>query len=431
MSNAVWGNLVRRFGCGSVLLAAVALAGCSGELSGGGNGLAPGESGTGGGVGTGDPRTAGTPGMSGTSGTGDPGDPFDPGSGGGPIEPGSGGAPGLGDGGSGGEPPPPQGSIPMFVAQGHAGRTVVSCDDGRSWVGNRSNDDSLRCFDPYDCDHDAGAARGITWGDGWFFATFGWGTPGGVQRSRDGVNWETALSGTTFGGVSFGNGRLVAASRSARYSDDQGSTWDDSGSTALNVWNVRRAGFVPSHGGRFLMAASDSSAEITVSADGDDWSLPTSIPSSCGGGMQTDGGFAYGNGTIVAIGSDSIACRSTDGGATWTSTTIGGTITSQIVWNGSEFMVWGSGKLYRSMNGSSWSSMNTSPGNLRLGPVAVSNDGTLVAVRGGWQVWYGDQEFYRSTDGVNWQTLAAGQFVGSHPIRFIAFGHGQKPAACP
>src|SRR5262245_52167588 len=69
------------------------------------------------------------------------------------------------------------GLVPVFVAQGHVGRTTISCDDGRTWVGNRSDDDSIRCFSGVDCDHHPGAAHGVVFGHGWFFATFGWGQP--------------------------------------------------------------------------------------------------------------------------------------------------------------------------------------------------------------------------------------------------------------
>src|SRR5262245_9965719 len=34
--------------------------------------------------------------------------------------------------------PPPAGKVAMFVAQGSLGRTMVSCDDGNTWVGNHS-----------------------------------------------------------------------------------------------------------------------------------------------------------------------------------------------------------------------------------------------------------------------------------------------------
>ena len=308
---------------------------------------------------------------------------------------------------------------------------MQGCDDGRSWIANRSNDDSLRCFEPYDCDHDAGAGRGLTYGDGWFFATFGWGPPGGIERSRDGVTWETVLAGTTFGGVAYGAGRLLAASGAARFSDDAGATFADSGDTALTVSNVRRAAYLTGVD-RFLMAASDQDdAEITVSDDASAWSLPSSIPASCGGGMQTEGGFAYGDGVIVAIGSDSVACRSSDGGETWQSSSVGGPVTSHLVWARNEFLIWGTGTVYRSADGVTWSSEPTTPANLHLGAVAVADSGTIVGVRGGWKQWYESQEFYRSTDGVQWDTLEASAFTGSHPIRFIEFGYGEPSGVCP
>ena len=40
------------------------------------------------------------------------------------------------------------GKIPVFIAQGGEGRTIMSCDDGRTWVGDRSWDkeaDPLMC----------------------------------------------------------------------------------------------------------------------------------------------------------------------------------------------------------------------------------------------------------------------------------------------
>ena len=62
-----------------------------------------------------------------------------------------------------------------------------------------------------------------------------------------------------------------------------------------------------------------------------------------------------------------------------------------------------------------------------LGTVAVDpQSGVFVAVRGGWQNWYGAQEFYRSEDGVNWTALDAGAFEGSHRIRQIAFAQSES-----
>src|SRR5690606_5681333 len=89
------------------------------------------------------------------------------------------------------------------------------------------------------------------------------------------------------------------------------------------------------------------------------------------------------------------------------------------------------GSRHASSDGLSWMSTDISPANLRLGPVAVSDDGVYVGVRGGWQVWYGEQEFYRSDDGVSWTRLDPGSFVGGHPIRAIAFGRAAASALCP
>lgn len=62
--------------------------------------------------------------------------------------------------------------------------------------------------------------------------------------------------------------------------------------------------------------------------------------------------------------------------------------------------------------------------------VARDDDGTFVAVRGGWQSSYEFQEIYRSSDGRSWEVLAPGSFVGSHPIHHVAFGYVDDRAAC-
>ena len=59
--------------------------------------------------------------------------------------------------------------VPMFVATGKFGRITTSCDDGRTWSFNRSDDDGGSCVG-IDCDHHAGSATGLTWGGGYFFA---------------------------------------------------------------------------------------------------------------------------------------------------------------------------------------------------------------------------------------------------------------------
>lgn len=326
----------------------------------------------------------------------------------------------------------PEGT-PMFVAQGHLGRTTVSCDGGHTWVANRSSDDAARCWEPPnslpDCDHDPGAGRGITHGEGWFVATYGWGPPGGVERSSDGVTWESVVTGTTFGGVAHdGAGTFVAAGNTPQRSTDGGATWNALAYAGLG-FPIRRFAYVSHDGGRWIIVADGNGGrEIAVSADaGDSWSYPA-IPSGCGAAVQTDGGIAYGNGVIVIVGGDGVACRSSDGGDSWTTTTFASNVSSHLLWTGSQFVVWSPGQMHASLDGESWTSTHTTP-SLSIGPAAVSDDGVFVAVRGGWQVWYEEQAFYRSDDGINWETLPSGSFVGSHPIRDIAFGY--VDADCP
>lgn len=325
--------------------------------------------------------------------------------------------------------PPPEGSS-AFIAQGHLGRTMVSCDDGVTWVANRSLDDSAICWPDsgpeLDCDHHPGAGKGISYGAGYFYATWGWGMPGGIDRSNDGVNWERVVEDTTYGGIAVGNDVVVATARNSVRSTD-GTSWEDTGDTMLDVWNVRRAGFVDVMGGRFVMVADETNIAISDD-DGATWFRPSTIDASCGQGVQTRGGIAAAGDTILILGGDGVACTSSDGGDTWTSRSIGtDDVGSQLVWTGSQFFAYGGGMAYTSADGESWSSQATTPGGLNLGAIAYDPEsGVFVGVRGGWQVWYDEQVFYRSTDGVVWEE--ADSYLGQHPIRFIEHGYLES---CP
>lgn len=321
--------------------------------------------------------------------------------------------------------------VGVFVAQGHMGRITVSCDDGRTWVGNRSADDAARCFTGgLDCDHNPNAGRGLAYGNGYFVATFGWGMPGVVRRSRTGTSWEDTLPGHTFADVAFGNGVFLANDRTLQRSSD-GSGWMAAGTTNAGPWNVRTIEFV-AHGprGRFLVSAeSGADRDIVWSDDnGGTWHRASARPAECGQQAQ---GFAYGNGVAILTSGVGHVCRSTNGGDTWTRVAVAMGELSAPVWTGSEFFAWSGGQRWRSADGMQWSSTPLVPSSVNVGAVARSEGGTFVAVRGGWQVWYDQQRFYRSNDGVNWDTLAAGSFVGSHPINFIQFGYAPAGTVCP
>lgn len=322
--------------------------------------------------------------------------------------------------------------VPMFVATGHAGRTTISCDDGQTWVADTSNDDTLRCFDPFDCDHDTGSAHGVVYGDGWFVASFGWGTPGSVVRSRDGVQWEPVTQRTRFGDMAFHDGVFLAGARDAQLSVDSGASWAASGDTMMSVYNVRRVGSADVDGGRFIMVASDETTEVVLSSDGGaSWWHPETLPTGCGQGVQTQGGIIEGDGTILIVGGDGMACTSVDGGTTWTASNVGGQVGSHVIWDGEAFMVWGAGNRFRSTDGVTWTSATVSPAGIDIGVVARNPaTGTIAAVRGGWQVWYEDQAFYRSADGLTFEVLAPSSFTGGHPIRSMTFGYGEPSPDC-
>jgi len=325
--------------------------------------------------------------------------------------------------------PPEPSAEPVFLLQGHMGRTAISCDDGQSWIHDTSLDDDARCFtDGLDCDHHAGSGKGLAWapdgeGGGHFFATFGWGQPGGIDRSSDGVTWERKLGDTTFGGLAFMDDTLVAGSRTARVSGDRGETFSAGIDTGLNGWNARRAGVA---GGRFVLVGDDS--DVVWSEDGETWSRPDTLPPGCGLSIQVSGGILDLDGTIVIVGGDGGSCVSTDGGVTFAVHTIRDGIGSQAVVHDGRVWVWSRGEVHTSTDGVTWVSEPTTPADLGIGPVAVSDDGTFVGVKGGWQQWYEAQRFYRSTDGVTWEELPEGSYTGSHPVRAMAFGYVDE---CP
>jgi hypothetical protein len=67
---------------------------------------------------------------------------------------------------------------------------------------------------------------------------------------------------------------------------------------------------------------------------------------------------------------------------------------------------------------------------MRVGPVARSDKGTLVAISNVWGA-YAQQQFIRSTDGLSWEVLPQTAFTPSHPIGYMAFGYADPSAVCP
>ena len=266
-------------------------------------------------------------------------------------------------------------------------------------------------------------------------ATLGWGTEGTIRRSVDGVTWETVASGPTFAGVAFGGGAFVAGNREAWRSDDLGRTWDGPVATGLIPFNGRGMGFAPVGGGTFVISGGgDVGAEYDIVASSDagaSWWHADTIAPACGDGVLD---IVGNDETLVMVrygGPDGPEfCVSQDQGHAWSAVDLGDTwIESRALWTGGEFIAWGGGLAFTSVDGVEWTTTPLSP---EVHPVAVALDdaGTFIAVEGGWQSAYEHQEFYRSSDGRTWQVLAPDAFTGGHPVGHLAFGYVEDGGAC-
>ncbi|MFT5358165.1 MAG: hypothetical protein ACI9KE_005402 [Polyangiales bacterium] len=350
--------------------------------------------------------------------------------------------------------------IQAFFAQGSVGRRVMSCDGGRSWIADTSlvsEGDALVCGEVHedmacysdgsgcnflngdgecerptancDCDHHPGQGQGIAFGESHAVGTFGWGPPGQVLRSQDGQSWESVDEGHTFGGIAYGAGTFVLASRQPLVSTDDGATFVEGGPAEFrngdaNIWNARVSGFGDVDGGRFMIFAADGdNTDLLLSSDGGgSWWRPDARPAEC---RARDAGLGSVGDTLLSIGSD-VSCWSSDGGTTWNVETLERSVTSVALSNTDEAYAWSNGSptvFMRSSDGVRWTETPTEPANLQLGVVARSPDGTFVGVRSGWQRWYGEQRFYRSEDGVTWEELDEAAAPRSHRIMSITSGY--------
>src|SRR5262245_38087359 len=237
--------------------------------------------------------------------------------------------------------------VSVIVAQGLMGRTTISCDEGQTWIVDRSFDqegNDIICGDTTpvlsevsscskmsatggcdvqdqcDCMHDSGFGKGVAIENGIILANFGWGRPMVLMRSTDGVTWQNFQKFSyTYTDIVYGANRYVMFADTPRLSDD-GMAWRDGASALFNLpgeaWRSPRASsFLDFMGGRFIGAIDGNG--IRVSSDrGDSWSIAT-VPDGCTDGIGNRS-ILTGNGLAVIVTSSGKSCRSADGGYTWT-----------------------------------------------------------------------------------------------------------------
>jgi len=273
-----------------------------------------------------------------------------------------------------------------------------------------------------DCDHQNWAGRGIEYGDGAFVATWGWGKPGVVQYSEDGVNWtNSSLVGNTFADVSFGSGKFLVGSWRPQVSSDRGRTWAvlQPPQAYSSFYNARSLNFIgPALNGAFIIGG-DGDILFRIGSNSLDWSSPPK-DSGCGGGFSRLA--SAGSSAVGLKASTNAVCTTSDGGQSWTLLSLPGRPYGGF-WKNGTFYFWANQKMYTSSDAISWLTTDLITPGVSFGEMAMSDIGTFVMSNANWGNWYEKQKFYRSTDGVTWQTIPNGAFVGSHPIRRMVFGY--------
>lgn len=313
--------------------------------------------------------------------------------------------------------------IPVFVAQGHVGRTLISCDDGFSWIHDISDDDNIVCYERDECDHQNFSASGITYNDGLFFAVYGHGAPGTLRRSSDGVHWEVLGEGNSDGGVSYVNKILLVVSGNMRTSKDAGVTFQQNGS--IPGYRIPRT---HATSGSVILVTGDDADKLVSQDGGLTWSLPrlenvawqrTLFVADNGKGLLVSVSSVH-NGSSPTM---AYAATSTDNGLNWKGKLLysGGDDSdwSGMYFDGTQFVGWFNYKLWTSLNGVDWDSSAVNDGNALKGPIARGAMGTYVSFHG----VYGNQKAYRSTDGKNWFALDAQHFKAGHPIGHVVSGY--------
>ncbi len=323
--------------------------------------------------------------------------------------------------------PPPAPTITMksiFIGSGHVGRTVMSCDDGLSWINDRSDVGAITG------DHSASASRGIDAGNGYIYANYGWGYNGSVRRSQDGINWTVIHDGTWGGGIAYGKDYLFHGAEGGKWytSNNNGTSWVQL--ISADIGNINNQFDYPSFTRlNDKIFASGRNQKLGISYDqGRTWKLITAGLL----GNTEKRTFAEGNGVIVSFSYDSIinegnVSRSTDNGQTWTGFMLGGSWT-QIVFNGTQFVGWSRGQTWKSSDGLTWTSTPTKIDGINAPSWWTATTqynpktGTYVSILNAWGNEYDKQKAYRSKDGISWTTLDSTKYKGGSTMKSMIVG---------
>ncbi len=296
--------------------------------------------------------------------------------------------------------PPP--GVGAFVAIGWGGRRITSCDQGRTWVGDRqdadeADDDWHRPYTP----------KGLAFGGGVFVALTGWGNPSSVHVSADGVTWTSQVLDTTYGAVGWSDGRFVlVGNRRISASDDLGVTWAEQTDAPASTYD-RAAGAFDG------VWAAGSDAMVQTRRPGGAWEPLPSCVGARHGHIGFQGGFAAGGDVLLSVGHDGDTCALAIGsGADLGASTIGNGPSRGPAYFDGAFHVVAGGAVHRSTDGVTWSAAPL-PSGVRFDLLAESDEGTQVGVSAD-----GDAFYYRDPGG-DWTPATAPTGNGLH---YLVFG---------
>ncbi len=324
--------------------------------------------------------------------------------------------------------------VPVFVAQGHQARTVMSCDDGASWIHDVSDDSGTPCLNA-DCDHTATSASGIDYNDGWIFSAYGHGMPGTLRRSQNGYSWEiiNTRSVNSSQGVSYVNKTLFLPNGNFGLSFDLGKTLVDNVKSIPSVFNgyfafgrLARAGSVLFASGNGGSATSGPQGLISQDS-GLTWNSVASNSVGWDAGVY----IAAGKGRLAMVSTTHLSFSNTsafvsysdDNGLTWTGKVVYNGVDyadwSGLWFDGNQFVAFFDNQMWKSLDGISWSSsplVSPVAWGVTATSIARGPSGTYVSIPNLWNGSYTNQRAYRSTDGLNWTQLDSNHFKGGHPM---------------
>ena len=336
-------------------------------------------------------------------------------------------------GGAGGIAPQGPG-VPIVVALGDGGFTMASCDLGRSWKVNMQ-------FSGVRGDHTEWTTfGGMAFGNGMFVGATGWGAPGHMISSANGVGF-TEIPDSAFtrnnqavglndsiGGIAFDGTSFVAFSRYVLTSTD-GIAWSArDNSWPRGVQQLRQLRGFPSKG---LLVASVETQNggdhplgnwvVVSNNNGKTWTEGTGFRGSCANPIQHTGDIELVGDTLVVGASD--VCRSTDLGKTWefVGAPSGGQV-GDVFADQTAFYIVGGDRLMRSTDGKTWQVFGQKlPEAVHRGVFA---NGRYVVMNAR------ATKVFSSVDGLAWQAVSPAGVGGNQQIRDLIVGRGLPSAMC-